>query len=67
MAQSAVAAEYIDCISVEDEDSPNECPDYDTKQSDAEAYVMLELWGMQSSHLLERNKWLLCISNSSLE
>ena len=27
---------------------PNECPRYDTKQSDGEAPVMLELWGMQS-------------------
>ena len=28
---------------------PNECPRYDTKQSDDEAPVMLELWGMQST------------------
>ena len=28
---------------------PNECPRYDTKQSDGEAQVMLELWGMQST------------------
>ena len=26
----------------------NECPGYDTKQSDGEAAVMLELWEMQS-------------------
>ena len=26
-----------------------ECPGYDTKQSDAEVPVMLELWGMQST------------------
>ena len=25
---------------------PHECPGYDTKQSDGEASVMLELWGM---------------------
>ena len=25
------------------------CPGFDTKQSDAEASVMLELWGMQST------------------
>ena len=31
---------------------PNECPDYDTKQSDGEVPVMLELWGMQSTPLL---------------
>ena len=27
---------------------PNECPEYDTKQSDGEVPVMLEFWGMQS-------------------
>ena len=27
----------------------NECPRYDTKQSDVEAPVMLELWGMLST------------------
>ena len=27
---------------------PNECPGYDTKQSDGEVPVMLEIWGMQS-------------------
>ena len=32
--------------------SPNECPDYDTKQSDGEAPVMLELLGVQSNPLL---------------
>ena len=30
----------------------NECPGYDTKQSDGEAPLMLELWGMQSTPLL---------------
>ena len=30
----------------------SKCPGYDTKQSDGEASVMLELWGMQSTHLL---------------
>ena len=30
----------------------NECPRYDIKQSDCEAPVMLELWGMKSTHLL---------------
>ena len=29
-----------------------ECPDYDTKQSDGEVPVMLELWGMWSTPLL---------------
>ena len=27
----------------------NECPAYDTKQSDGEVPVMLELWGMRST------------------
>ena len=48
----AGAAEYTDCISAEGWDSSNECPDYDTKQSDGEASVMLELWGMLSTPLL---------------
>ena len=30
----------------------NECSRYDTKQSDGEVPVMLELWGMQSTPLL---------------
>ena len=30
-------------------DTTNECPRYDTKQSDGEVPVMLELWGMQST------------------
>ena len=28
---------------------PNECPEYDTKQSDGEVLAMLELWGMRST------------------
>ena len=28
---------------------PNECPRYDTKQSDGKVPVMLGLWGMQST------------------
>ena len=28
---------------------PNECPGYDTKQSDGEVPVILELWGMWST------------------
>ena len=31
---------------------PNECPVYDTKQSDGEVPVMLELWGMWCTPLL---------------
>ena len=29
--------------------SPNECPGYDTKQSDGEVSAVLELWGMWST------------------
>ena len=52
VAQLARAVEYIDCISAEGEDlphPPNECPRYDTKQSDGKIPVMLELWEMQST------------------
>ena len=47
-AQPAVAVEYTNCISAEEEDSSIECPDYDIKPSDDEASV-LELWGIQST------------------
>ena len=40
-AQSTGAEEYTDCI--------NKCPGYDTKQSDGEVPVMLELWEMWST------------------
>ena len=30
----------------------HDCPEYDTKQSDGEVPVMLELWGMQSTSSL---------------
>ena len=45
MAQSAGDVEYTDCISTEGYDSLNDYSGYDTKQSDGEAPVMLELWG----------------------
>ena len=45
---NAGAVEYTNCISVEGQVSFNECPGYDTKQSDNEAPVMLELWGLWS-------------------
>ena len=38
--------------SAKEYDSSNECPEYDNKQSDGEALVMLELWGMQSTSSL---------------
>ena len=50
--QSAWVVEYTDCISVEGKDLLNGYPAYDTKQSDGEALVMLEFWGMQSASLL---------------
>ena len=48
-AQSAGAIEHTDCISAEGQDSPNECPGYDTKQSVGEVPVMLEFWGMRGT------------------
>ena len=42
VAQSAGAVEYTD-------PPPNECPGYDTKQSDGEVPAMLDLWGMWST------------------
>ena len=42
LAQSAGAVEYTDCTS-------NECPRYDTKQSDGEVPAVLELWGLWST------------------
>ena len=53
LAQSAGAAEHTDCFSAEDQDSHfNECPVYDTKQSDHEVAMILELWWMQITPLL---------------
>ena len=50
MTQSAGAVEHTDCYSAEGH-PPNECHKYDTKQSDGEVPVMLELWGMRSTPL----------------
>ena len=52
MSQSAGAVEYTSCIFSEELDSLNECPGYETKQSDLEAPVMLEHWEMPSRHFL---------------
>ena len=50
LAQPAGVVEYTDCTSAEGQHPPsNECPRYDTKQSDGEVPVMLRLWGMQST------------------
>ena len=52
-AQLGGDVEYIDCFSAEGvKTPPNECPEYDTKQSDGEAPVMVELLGMLSIPLL---------------
>ena len=49
ITQLVEAVEYTDFFSAERKDPlPNECPAYDTKQSDGEAPVMLELLGMRS-------------------
>ena len=47
----AAAVEYTNCIFAEGWDPPW-VSWYDIKQTDGEAPVMLELWGMQSSPLL---------------
>ena len=52
MTQSAGAVEYTDFFSTEGLDSPNDSLEYDIKQSDGEASVIMELWGMQSAHSL---------------
>ena len=53
IAQSAGAVEYTDCTFAEGQDpAPNECPGYDTRQSDGEVPVILELWGRRSTPLL---------------
>ena len=48
-ALSAGAVEYTDCISAEGvrhHHPTNDCPGYDSEQSDGEAPVMLKLWGI---------------------
>ena len=49
IALSVGAVEYTDCTSAEVKTTPNECPGYDTKQSDGEVQAVLVLWGMQST------------------
>ena len=49
-AREVGTVEYTDCVTAEGVRHPsNECPEHDIKQSDGEAPVMLELWGMQSA------------------
>ena len=52
VALSAGSVECTDSFSLKGHDSPNECQRYDSKQSDGEAPVMLEVWGIQSTPLL---------------
>ena len=52
ITQLAGAVEVRDWFFAEGQDSPNECLDNDTKQSDGEAPLMLEFWGMWSTILL---------------
>ena len=44
---------YTDCISAEGKHCLNECYGNDTKQSDGEIPVVLELWGIQSIPFLK--------------
>ena len=52
MAKSDGAAEFGDCISAQGQYSPNKCSEYDTKQSDDEASVMLLLRRTRRTPLL---------------
>ena len=47
-AKSAGAVKYTDYTSEERQNTSNECPGYNTKQSNGEIPVILELWGMRS-------------------
>ena len=46
-AQPAGVVECTDCFSADRQYPTTECPGYDTKQSDVEAPVLLELWEMR--------------------
>ena len=48
VVQSAADVEYTDWVSAEGQDSLNECPGYDTQQSDGKVPVILELYEMWS-------------------
>ena len=52
LAQLAGTVEYTVYFSAEGKTSSNKCPAYDTKQSDGEVPVMLELLGMWSTSSL---------------
>ena len=49
IVQSAETVEYTDCTSAEGKTPTNECPDYETKQSDCEVPIILEPWIIQNT------------------
>ena len=52
VAQSAGVVDYTDDFSTEKyapSHTPNECPDYVTKQSDCKLPVILKFWEMRST------------------
>ena len=51
-AQSAAVAEYTNASLQRGKTPYNDYPEYDTKQTDDEAPLMLELWRMQGTALL---------------
>ena len=57
VVQSAGAVEYTNYISAEEYDSLYKCSGFDTKQSDNEAPVILELWGMAEYPLIAIAPW----------
>ena len=62
IAQSAGVVEFSDCNSAES----NECPVYDTKQSDGEVPAMLGLWGnMEDPFIAIASRFTLARSGST--
>ena len=55
--QLARIVEYTDAPLQGSKTPPNKCPGYDTKQSDGEASIMLELLGMQSTPFIAIALW----------
>ena len=54
ISRSISISPFTDCFSVEGYDitSHNECPVYNTKQSDSEDSAILQFWGMRSTSSL---------------
>ena len=46
LAQSTKTVDWTDCISAECKMPTNDCPWFEIRQSDGEAPVVLEFWGM---------------------